>query len=131
MPIIRPFSIAPLPAIDADPSLLRIVLVNLLSNALKFTRGREPARIEVFAVDGSHPAPVIAVRDNGVGFAPEGAQRLFGVFQRLHSQSDFEGSGVGLATVKRVVTKHGGRVWAEGETGVGATFFFSLGPEAT
>jgi light-regulated signal transduction histidine kinase (bacteriophytochrome) len=124
------WSVAPLPAIDADPSLLRIVLVNLLSNAMKFTRDREPARIEVFAVDGSHAAPAIAVRDNGVGFAAEGAERLFGVFQRLHSQTDFEGSGVGLATVKRIVTKHGGRVWAEGETGVGATFFFSLGPEA-
>ena len=125
------WSVAPLPAIDADPSLLRIVLVNLFTNALKFTRDRDAARIEVFAVEGSHPAPVIAVRDNGVGFAPEGAERLFGVFQRLHSQTEYEGSGVGLATVKRIVTKHGGRVWAEGETGVGATFFFSLGPEAT
>jgi signal transduction histidine kinase len=123
------WSIAPLPALDADPSLLRIVLVNLLSNALKFTRGRDPVRIEVFPVDGSHPAAVIAVRDNGAGFAAEDAERLFGVFQRLHSQTDFEGSGVGLATVKRIVTKHGGRVWAEGEAGVGATFFFSLGPE--
>jgi signal transduction histidine kinase len=123
------WSIAPLPAIDADPSLLRIVLVNLLSNALKFTRDREPAHIEVFAVEGSHPAPVIAVRDNGIGFAAEDAERLFGVFQRLHSQTEYEGSGVGLATVKRIVTKHGGRVWAEGEAGVGATFFFSLGPE--
>jgi signal transduction histidine kinase len=123
------WSVAALPAIDADPSLLRIVLVNLLSNALKFTRGREPARIEVFAVDGSHSAPVVAVRDNGAGFAAEGAERLFGVFQRLHGKSEFEGSGVGLATVKRIVTKHGGRVWAEGEAGVGATFFFSLGAE--
>jgi signal transduction histidine kinase len=123
------WSVASLPAIDADPSLLRIVLVNLLSNALKFTRDRDHARIEVFSVDGSHPAPVIAVRDNGIGFAAEDAERLFGVFQRLHSQTDFEGSGVGLATVRRIVAKHGGRVWAEGEMGVSATFFFSLGPE--
>ena len=123
------WSVAPLPAVDADPSLLRIVLVNVLTNALKFTRGREPARIEVFAIEGGRPAPVIAVRDNGAGFAPEDAERLFGVFQRLHSQTDFEGSGVGLATVRRIVAKHGGRVWAEGETGVGATIFFSLGPE--
>jgi light-regulated signal transduction histidine kinase (bacteriophytochrome) len=122
--------VAPLPVIDADPSLLRIVLVNLLSNALKFTRDRDTARIEVFAVEGSHPAPVIAVRDNGIGFAAEDAERLFGVFQRLHSQTEYEGSGVGLATVKRIVAKHGGRVWAEGEMGVSATFFFSLGPEA-
>jgi signal transduction histidine kinase len=125
------WSVAPLPALDADPSLLRIVLVNLLSNALKFTRGREPARIEVFPAGGTLPAPVIAVRDNGAGFAAQDADRLFGVFQRLHSQADFEGSGVGLATVKRIVAKHGGRVWAEGEAGVGATFFFSLGPQAS
>jgi signal transduction histidine kinase len=119
-----------LPWLDADPSLLRVVLVNLLSNALKFTRGREPARIEVFAAGGGPAAPVIAVRDNGAGFASEEAGRLFGVFQRLHSQAEFEGTGIGLATVKRIVTRHGGRIWAESEPGVGATFFFSLGPAA-
>jgi signal transduction histidine kinase len=107
------------------------VLVNLLSNALKFTRGRDPARIEVFPAGGSPTAPVVAVRDNGAGFAPEEAGRLFGVFQRLHSQAEFEGSGIGLATVKRIVARHGGRIWAEGEPGVGATFFFSLGPAAS
>jgi signal transduction histidine kinase len=125
------WSFAGLPSLDADPSLLRVVMVNLLSNALKFTRGRDPARIEVFPADGSHPAPVIAVRDNGIGFAAENAGRLFGVFQRLHSQSEFEGTGVGLATVKRIVTRHGGRIWAEAVPGVGATFFFSLGPGET
>ena len=119
-----------LPWLDADPSLLRVVLVNLLSNALKFTRGRETARIEVFAAGGGPAAPVIAVRDNGAGFASEEAGRLFGVFQRLHSQAEFEGTGIGLATVKRIVTRHGGRIWAESEPGVGATFFFSLGPAA-
>jgi signal transduction histidine kinase len=124
------WSVAALPWLDADPSLLRVVLVNLLSNALKFTRGRDPARIQVFPGAGSHPAPVIAVRDNGAGFAAADAPRLFGVFQRLHSQDEFEGTGVGLATVKRIVTRHGGRIWAESEPGVGATFFFSLGPAA-
>jgi signal transduction histidine kinase len=119
-----------LPWLDADPSLLRVVLVNLLSNALKFTRGRETARIEVFAAGGGPAAPVIAVRDNGAGFASEEAGRLFGVFQRLHSQAEFEGTGIGLATVKRIVTRHGGRIWAESEPGVGATFLFSLGPSA-
>jgi signal transduction histidine kinase len=122
------WSVAALPWLDADPALLRVVLVNLLSNALKFTRGRDPARIEVFPAPGSHPAPVIAVRDNGAGFAAEDAKRIFDVFQRLHTQAEFEGTGVGLATVKRIVTRHGGRIWAEAEPGVGATFFFSLGP---
>jgi signal transduction histidine kinase len=122
------WSVAALPWLDADPALLRVVLVNLLSNALKFTRGRDPARIEVFPAPGSHPAPVIAVRDNGAGFAAEDAQRIFDVFQRLHTQAEFEGTGVGLATVKRIVTRHGGRIWAEAEPGVGATFFFTLGP---
>jgi light-regulated signal transduction histidine kinase (bacteriophytochrome) len=96
---------------------------------LKFTRGRTPARIEVFAV-GGHALPVIAVRDNGAGFAPEHAGNLFVVFQRLHSQAEFEGSGVGLATVKRIVTRHGGRIWADAAAGEGATFYFSLGPTA-
>lgn len=125
------WSVAGLPSLDADPSLLRVVLVNLLSNALKFTRGRDPARIQVLPADGSRSAPIIAVRDNGIGFAPENAERLFGVFQRLHSQTEFEGTGVGLATVKRIVTRHGGRIWAEAEPGLGATFFFSLGPTET
>ena len=124
------WSVAGLPSLNADPGLLRVVLVNLLSNALKFTRGRAPARIEVFPADG-HSAPVIAVRDNGVGFDSQHAERLFGVFQRLHSQTEFEGTGVGLATVKRIVTRHGGRVWAEAVPGAGATFFFSLGSGET
>jgi signal transduction histidine kinase len=122
------WSVAGLPSLDADPGLLRVVLVNLLSNALKFTRGRDPARIEVFPAADDHSGPVIAVRDNGIGFAAENAERVFGVFQRLHSQAEFEGTGVGLATVKRIVTRHGGRIWAEAVPDVGATFFFTLGP---
>jgi light-regulated signal transduction histidine kinase (bacteriophytochrome) len=116
-----------LPSVAADPSLVRVVLVNLLSNALKFTRDREPARIEVFADGAGQPEPVIVVRDNGAGFASEHASRLFGVFQRLHTQAEFEGTGIGLATVHRVVTRHGGHVWAEAAPGAGATFFFSVG----
>jgi PAS domain S-box-containing protein len=123
--------VAALPWLDADPGLLRVVLVNLLSNALKFTRGRNPARIEIFPAAGSHHAPIIAVRDNGAGFNAEDSHHLFGVFQRLHSKAEFEGTGVGLATVKRIVDKHGGRIWAEAEPGVGATLFFSLGPETS
>jgi light-regulated signal transduction histidine kinase (bacteriophytochrome) len=125
------WSLAGLPSLDADPGLLRVLLVNLLSNALKFTRGRDPARIEVLAAGGSASAPLIAVRDNGIGFAAQYAGRLFGVFQRLHTQAEFEGTGVGLATVKRIVTRHGGRIWAEAVPGAGATFFFSLGPGET
>jgi light-regulated signal transduction histidine kinase (bacteriophytochrome) len=120
------WQIGDLPAVHADPSLLRLVLMNLLSNALKFTRTRDPARIEVFAVSGP-PEPVIAVRDNGAGFDPRQAGRLFGAFQRLHSQAEFEGTGIGLATVRRIVTRHGGRVWAEGRPCEGATFFFTIG----
>jgi light-regulated signal transduction histidine kinase (bacteriophytochrome) len=107
--------------------LVKQVLANLLSNAIKFTRPREHAVIEVGATlrEG---LPVIFVRDNGVGFSMKYATKLFGVFQRLHRQEDFEGTGVGLATVQRVVLKHGGCVWAEAELNKGATFYFTLGP---
>lgn len=116
-----------LPRVECDASLVKQVFQNLLSNALKYTGPRERAVIEVDRVtrDGEH---VLFVRDNGVGFNMKYADKLFGVFQRLHRADEFEGTGVGLATVKRIVDKHGGRVWAEAEMGKGATFFFTLGP---
>jgi PAS domain S-box-containing protein len=119
------FRINELPTCQADPALLKQVLVNLLSNALKYTRGRDPARIEIGAQPSSE-GPIYFVRDNGVGFNMRVAQRLFGVFERLHPPEEFEGTGVGLGIVQRIIQRHGGRVWAEGEVGKGATFYFTL-----
>ncbi len=118
--------VEPLPEVDCDPGLLKLVFNNLLGNALKFTRSRQPAVIEIGTKDSASPTTIF-VRDNGVGFDPKYADKLFGVFQRLHRQEDFEGTGVGLATVQRIIRKHGGEVWAEAELDRGATFFFSLG----
>ena len=114
-----------LPAVSCDPGLMRIVFTNLLSNALKFTSRCKNAEIEIGRriVDGESQ---FFIRDNGVGFDPKYADRLFGVFQRLHRADEFEGTGVGLATVLRIIQKHGGRIWAESQANVGATFYFTL-----
>jgi PAS domain S-box-containing protein len=119
--------IGQLPFVECDPALMRQVFANLLSNALKFTRPREQAVIEVGHQVQNEQA-VVYVRDNGVGFSMKHSDQLFGVFQRLHRQEDFPGTGVGLATVQRILAKHGGRIWAEAELDRGAAFFFTTGP---
>jgi len=122
------WNVQPLPFADCDAGLMKQVFVNLLANAVKFTSQREVAVIEIGSFDGQSK-PTIFVRDNGVGFSMQYADKLFGVFQRLHRPEDFPGTGVGLATVQRIVQKHGGRVWAEAELGKGAAFYFTLGKE--
>jgi two-component system, sensor histidine kinase and response regulator len=115
-----------LPSVNCDPGLVEQVFANLLSNAVKYTGRCEHAVIEIdqATIEGQ---PVLFVRDNGAGFNPKYSDRLFGTFQRLHSDEEFEGTGVGLATVQRIIRKHGGRIWAEAEVNKGATFYFSLG----
>jgi PAS domain S-box-containing protein len=120
------WKIGDLPALDCDPGLLKQVLQNLLANALKFTKSRAPAIIEIGQKEEDGKL-VIFVRDNGVGFNMKYSDKLFGVFQRLHRQEDFEGTGVGLATAQRIVQKHGGRIWAEAELDKGAGFYFTIG----
>ena len=114
-----------LPAARGDSAMMRQVFVNLLSNALKFSRNKEPARIKVGgSIEGDEA--VYYVKDNGAGFDMRSADKLFGVFQRLHTVTEFEGTGIGLAIVKRIITRHGGRVWAEGKVDEGATIYFAL-----
>ncbi|HZE88317.1 MAG TPA: ATP-binding protein [Verrucomicrobiae bacterium] len=121
-------SIGDLPVCHADPALLKQVYVNLLSNALKFTRGRERATIEIGSRSGVTPGgePVYFVKDNGIGFDMRHAEKLFSVFHRLHRAEEYEGTGVGLAIVERIVHHHGGRIWAEALPDRGAAFYFTL-----
>jgi light-regulated signal transduction histidine kinase (bacteriophytochrome) len=115
-----------LPIVRGDENLLRQVLVNLVSNAVKYTRPRDPAVIEIGTRVEQACELVVFVRDNGVGFDPKYAGKLFSPFQRMHAADAFRGVGMGLAKVRRIVARHGGRVWAEAEVGRGATFFFTL-----
>ncbi len=118
-------TISDLPPAWGDHSLINQVMMNLLGNAIKYTKPRKTAIIEVGGDDQGHEN-LYFVKDNGVGFDDRYADKLFGVFQRLHGGLEYEGTGVGLAIVKRIVERHGGRVWAEGKVGEGATFYFAL-----
>jgi len=118
-------TVSELPKIKGDESLINQVWVNLISNALKYSRNREKAVIEIGGKI-ENGETIFHVKDNGVGFDMNYAEKLFGVFQRMHKATDFEGIGIGLANVNRIVTKHGGKCWAESEVDKGATFYFSL-----
>ena len=120
------FQIANLPPAAGDPSLMRQVWVNLIGNALKFTRRRDSVRIEIRGTGAGPEFVTYFVRDNGAGFDMQYAGKLFGAFQRLHRPSDFEGTGIGLALVQRIIQRHGGTIWAEGEENVGARFAFTM-----
>jgi len=119
------WQIDPLPTLECDPGLMKVVFTNLLSNAVKYTRPRTDAVVQV-GCSARRGEPTVFVRDNGVGFDMKYADKLFGVFQRLHRAEEFEGTGVGLATVQRIVHKHGGRIWADSAPDKGATFYFTL-----
>lgn len=120
------WKIAPLPDVVGDPSAIKQVFANLIGNAVKFSRGSNPAIIEIGRSGEQDGRVILFVRDNGVGFGKQSVDKLFGVFQRLHPSGEFEGTGIGLAIVQRIIARHGGRAWAEATPGKGATFYFSL-----
>jgi PAS domain S-box-containing protein len=120
------WDVHPLPKVRADRALMRMVFVNLISNSVKFTGRRDKPRIEIGCAPDGDDQTAIFIRDNGAGFDPKYTKKLFGVFQRLHKQSEFAGTGIGLANVQRIIHRHGGRVWAEGVVDGGATFHFSI-----
>jgi two-component system sensor histidine kinase/response regulator len=120
------WKIGPLGEVAADAALLQQVVSNLLLNAVKYTRQRDLAEIEIGCLDDSGHEATVFVKDNGAGFDMQYADKLFGVFQRLHHAHEFEGTGIGLATVRRIIARHGGRTWGEGKVDAGATFYFTL-----
>jgi len=131
------WKIANLPPAQGDAALIKLAFRNLISNAIKYTSRQEDAKIEIGAMFGqsglalsepNHVTPVYFIKDNGVGFDMAYSDKLFGVFQRLHRAEDFEGTGIGLANVRRIIVRHCGRIWAQSEPGHGATFYFTLPP---
>ncbi|HZI33750.1 MAG TPA: ATP-binding protein, partial [Candidatus Binatia bacterium] len=120
------WDISPLPDVHGDHALLKQVWVNLISNAVKYSRHRSPARIKIRCHENGSEELEFSVQDNGAGFDMQYAGKLFGVFQRLHQTEEFEGTGIGLANIRRIIQRHGGRTWAEGKVEAGATFYFTL-----